>query len=473
MSLVITLVFALLVSLATGQTNQPEIIPNCPNQCICFTITDLFGMVSSSSGIWVNCERVKLDPSALKSIPPASQFPEKTYGLDLSFNNISLINKTDEMPYLRYLKVSANAIQTLDEHAFEGLSGLESLTLSYNNISRIPLNLFKPLIQLKILDLSVNSINDIAKYAFQLNGNLEQLILSHNPIKIIFSEWFESLSGLKELKLDQTQLYSLRPEDFHRLRSLTSLDLSGNLFSSVPNQALRMLSSLQKLKINNNPIKVLNQESFQHMYSLIELEVCQNDILIEIHSRSFGDLINLRNLTVAENHDLVFMDPAAFRGIYNSTNFKLKHLSLRKNSLHSLPAYSLPFQKLEYLDLRQNPWQCDCSFLWVREIPGLVGDPRCARPDELRGIEVHQVSEQQCHPATHPAAPTTPMDRNPEIKIIKSLILLVSATLIFLLGMVIAFIMKRHDILGSGRKNKGSIYYVKAQTNPTPVGSLI
>lgn len=449
-------------------------VSKCPDSCTCFVAAEYVYSVGEDA-VWVNCERNKLDPSALQKFPNATFLPELTAALDVSFNNITTLNLTDVILNLRYLKLSANSIQNVDEHAFEGTPNLEKLILSYNNISSLPLNAVKPLTNLKELDLSNNRIQNIPRRAFDYNTKLEQLILSHNPIKIVYAQWFESLSSLRDLKLNQAMLFSLEAGTFKGLNQLQSLDLSGNLFQSVPNDALRFLPNLKSLKLNNNNIKTLTEDSFQFMTSLTDLEICQNEHLVEIHKKAFGGLVNLRNLTIAENHDLVFIDPAAFRGIYNSTNFNLRHLSLRTNSLSELHGYSLPFQKLDFLDLRQNPWQCDCNFLWIRKISTdtLIGDPRCSRPLDLKGIEVHHIPDSMCNDKSDHAKIHEVIERTPETRMVKSIVMLMGASLLITLGVSISMLIRRND---SYRKDRGSIYYVKAHTNPVidpPVASLI
>lgn len=464
----------LLLAIVISIVNPSSSNSTCPSLCTCFAAVEYTHV--DPNAVWVSCEARKLSPSSLQNFPNASHLPDKMTCLDLTFNNITILNKTGVIDNLRYLKVSANSIQVIDEHAFEGIAKLETLDVSYNNISSIPLNALKPLTNLKVLDLSNNHIEDIPKRAFDHNTQLEQLILSHNPIKIVFPAWFETLSSLRVLHITQAQLFSLIPETFSKSRQLEDLDLSGNLFQEVPNNALRLLPNLKTLKLNNNQLKVLREESFQHLTSLVELEICQNEHLVEIHKKTFGGLVNLRNLTVAMNHDLVFIDPAAFHGIYNTTNFNLRHLSLRTNSLSQLPGYSLPFLKLDFLDLRQNPWDCDCNFMWIRKIPMniLVGDPRCAKPRDLQGIEVHHIPDSICnnHHVEHEKV-HQPIERTPEAKLTKTVLLLMAGTLLFTMGVTITMLIRKND---SNKKDRGSIYYVKAHTNPVmdaPVASLI
>jgi len=441
---------------------------------------------ATPTSIWVNCERIpQNNGSGFTAIPSAKTLPSNTYALDLTFNRINQLNETEKIPSLRWLKISGNELSAISIAAFRNISKLRSLDLSYNGLIRIPDQALFPLEELEVLDLSYNRLEEIPKRAFDFSVSLRKLFLSHNPLTILRSEWFEHLSELTELRLENVQIFSIRPETFHTLRKLQILDLNGNLMQQVPTDALRPLRSMTKLQFNDNQIKVLDEQSFLGLDHVTDVEICHHEHLVEIRAKAFSGLKNVRNLTVSDNHDLVYIDPAAFRDMFNATHFALKHLSLRKNSLSYLPAYSLPFQRLDFLDLRANPWICDCSFLWVREIKAVVGDPRCASPKEYRGIEIHQLPRELCsahhHHQEEDGHPENGrVEGDKELRVVRSLILLMAATLLFVLGVTIALVMKRHDFIGHRRGGSGSIYYVKAHTNPVAmmdegprVGSLI
>jgi hypothetical protein len=417
-------------------------------------------------------------PDSYDDIISGPELPTETTALDMSFNNVSKVYATDRTPSLTLLRAQSNVIQSLEKDSLANFPNLQTLDLMYNNISHIENETFYPLRKLRVLNLRSNAISHLPDTVWDNNLILEELDLSHNPLKILYREWFVALQKLKVLSLSQTQLYSIRAETLHPLRGLQQLDISGNLFTSVPTSALRSVPSLQKLVLNGNPIRSLDESSFEQLSNVHVLEVCHMDRLVEIRERTFRDMTGLRNLTISDNHDLSHLHESAFYGMFNATHFSLRTLSLRKNALTFLFAHSLPFDKLDKLELQQNPWHCDCNFFWVTKCPAVVGDPRCHQPQKYRGIEVHHVEKDAFAACEKKSAdvPVKPVTGS-ESAVMKTIILLMSVTLLAVLALSLALVIRRNDMLSrDSRRGSGSIYYVKAQSNPVtdvPVGSLI
>lgn len=491
LKLQITLLIITLTSLVSS--NDINYTGYCPPQCVCFKYREAPNL--EAKNIWVSCEGRPSYSNGYKTLP--AKLPDDTFAIDLTFNNITHFKLTDTIPTLRSLTLTTNNLKEIDENSFDNLYNLEALYLSYNNISELKSLVFNKLTKLTLLDLSYNNIENLPKEIFSSNNQLNTLILHNNPLSNLRSEWFDSLINLEKLDISKNKLYSIRPETFHSLRKLKYLDLSSNLFTHVPNEGLRPLgSNLLTLKLNDNRFKYLNEESFKQMSNLVELEICSNELLTIIEKRTFSDLINLQNLTIADNHLLSYIHPSAFNKINGNNHFTLKTLDLKRNHLTNLSSEMLPFCKLDVLDLRKNHWNCDCSLLWVKECQNILGDPRCWTPNSLIHEPLTAVSKDdlvcnnnnnnndnnikntngQSSPVTSDQDATS---HTRDVKTVKVLILLMAATLLLVLGMSIAVVLRRSDLMKPNtRRGNGSIYYVKAQStsgfsNDIPTGSLI
>lgn len=465
-----------LIALLSTPTLADDPSP-CPHKCKCFW----FKEGDSTNKVWVDCVGIPGNyyPDSYDVLVSSPEIPPETTSLDMSYNNVSKVYATDIIPTLSLLRIQSNVIQSLEKDSFTNLPNLQTLDLKYNNISQIEPETFAVLKKLRVLNLETNAISHLPEHVFAQNLVLEELYLSHNPLKILYREWFASLTKLKVLRLSQTQLYAIRPETLHPLRSLQRLDISGNMFTTVPTDALRSVPSLQTLVLNGNPIRTLDESSFEQLSQVQQLEICHMERLVEIREKTFRDMTALHNLTISDNHDLSHLHESAFYGMFNATHFGLRTLSLRKNSLTFLLSHSLPFDKLDRLEIQQNPWNCDCDFFWVATCPAVVGDPRCAQPAQFRGIEVHHVQKQAfaaCKKTGQPvSSPSKPAS---ESAVLKTIILLMSVTLLAVLGLSLALVIRKHDVLSrESRKGSGSIYYVKAHAHgpltDVPVGSLI
>ena len=79
---------------------------------------------------------------------------------------------------------------------------------------------------------------------------------------------------------------------------------------------------------------------------------------------------------------------------------QLNELKIDNNNLDSLPdLYHLP---LKILLLTGNPWACDMTLSWVRMWPWakllpVLGNPVCAKPAELYGMQLMSVKPTQMH----------------------------------------------------------------------------
>jgi Leucine-rich repeat (LRR) protein len=78
------------------------------------------------------------------------------------------------------LDLSWNFIENINEGAFEGLSGLEELSLITNKLTQIKVDAFKGLKSLRILDLWYNKLTEIDPSVFKDLSALETLNIGFN-----------------------------------------------------------------------------------------------------------------------------------------------------------------------------------------------------------------------------------------------------------------------------------------------------
>ncbi|GAB0098778.1 Leucine-rich repeat [Sergentomyia squamirostris] len=115
----------------------------------------------------------------------------KTDGTDLQFeeinlrsNQISKIASTDfqNLKHIQKIWIHDNKITTVEPGAFDGLTQLKILLLSYNFIYRLPIDLFRPLVSLEQLVVQANNLA-----YFQLKDdvfkNLRSLEIYNNPLQ--------------------------------------------------------------------------------------------------------------------------------------------------------------------------------------------------------------------------------------------------------------------------------------------------
>ncbi|PSN45881.1 hypothetical protein C0J52_11035 [Blattella germanica] len=157
--------------------------------------------------------------------------PENVQILDLSNNSISVLEtkafKKLQLTSLYQLNLQQNHIGTIDHHAFEGVTELRILDLSYNHLYGILPDIFEDTPFLRSL---------------YLQGN--RLKFSNGPILII--------PTLQILDLSHCQLDHLGYESFTKLPALVRLDLTNNLLIKLNVEVLEPLTALRKLGLDRN-----------------------------------------------------------------------------------------------------------------------------------------------------------------------------------------------------------------------------
>ena len=138
----------------------------------------------------------------------------KKYGKDNLINRTEIViwnsqikkidfNAFQGLTKLESLSLSYNAIEEIDERSFEGLSNLKELWLDNNKLRRIDSNTFKGLTKLETLYLVDNEIEEIDERSFGSLSNLIWLSLYNNKLKEIDRKCFEPLKSIEAIAIYQ------------------------------------------------------------------------------------------------------------------------------------------------------------------------------------------------------------------------------------------------------------------------------
>ncbi|CAM5075556.1 unnamed protein product [Natator depressus] len=224
-----------------------------------------------------------------------------TTSLELNANKIvSIKNNTfSELKNLKELYMDRNCFYSnpcgktfeIEDQAFVALTNLTVLSLSYNNLTRVPLNLPS---SLRELYLGFNKITRISQGDFNELVNLHLLDLSRNcprcynapfpcePCTIyssiqIHQFAFQNLNKLKTLVLTSTSLTSVPAIWFQNMTQLKVLHLAFNYLQNeiASGKFLRELTSLEERDLSFNfeekvYLRYLNLS--QHFSSLVSLK---------------------------------------------------------------------------------------------------------------------------------------------------------------------------------------------------------
>ncbi|KAK2899097.1 hypothetical protein Q8A67_010515 [Cirrhinus molitorella] len=278
-----------------------------------------------------NLTSLQLAGNSLKTIPP---LPKQLEVLGLEFNNIFHIVKPLGTPLLKQLLLSKNCFYAnpcyqsyfIDQRVFQDLPELLNLTLSYNNVTIVPLHL--PL-SLESLDLGENKITHINKESFSNLKHLQHLNLGWNCQRCDHaSEPCFPCPNNQSLNLHQDAFLDQKD-------SLISLSLRGNSLRTLPQHVFARLRKLQELDLSDNFLAyaIQNGTFYEELQNVVSLSLLYN----YEPQKSFPELIlspSIEKMT-------------ALRELY------LSGLFFKVLSNHSLaPLVKLP--RLESLELRMN-----------------------------------------------------------------------------------------------------------------------
>eukprot|EP00920_Eleutheroschizon_duboscqi_P040977 GHVT01098011.1.p1 GENE.GHVT01098011.1~~GHVT01098011.1.p1 ORF type:complete len:518 (+),score=17.30 GHVT01098011.1:56-1609(+) len=359
---------------------------------------------------------IKLQDNNIDEIPVLEY--EDLIELYLTNNNISTIapKAFQKCIGLKKLYLNGNQIERLDSHHFDGPLGLTHLFLNSNHIKYLATDTFPfPYFpELQHLELSMNDLTYIEVDAFTDLAKLTYLDLSHNNLTQLKDRDFRGLEVLHHLDLSKNRISTITESVFFPLAALNTLVLSQNGLHQISNYTFKGLTALAILQLSNNALRTLDASFFDHLTELQALhldgnlftELTENMLLgpnlyrlsmnnmlhlRAIRNNSFARLPKLKEFSATENYNLTVIEVTAFGGDDSS----LLKLDLSKNFLQTLDRGAVHWKRLQQLNLKDNPWVCDCKLEWMKEVymPDTArAEIKCAKPDWLRGKPIESVN---------------------------------------------------------------------------------
>uniref|UniRef100_A0A8B9Q571 Leucine rich repeats and immunoglobulin like domains 1 n=1 Tax=Apteryx owenii TaxID=8824 RepID=A0A8B9Q571_APTOW len=271
--------------------------------------------------------------------------------LDLSFNDITEIRNGcfPQGLHIKELYLGSNRISTLEPGAFDSLSrSLLTLRLSKNRITQLPVKAFR-LPRLTQLELNRNRIRLIEGLTFQGLDSLEVLKLQRNNISKLTDGAFWGLAKMQVLHLEYNSLTEVNSGSLYGLSSLYQLHLSNNSISRMAGWSF--CQKLHELILSYNNLTRLDEGSLAGLGGLHVLRLSHNSIN-HIAEGAFKGLKNLRVLDLDHNEIAGTIEDTngAFTGLEN-----LSKLTLFGNKIKSVAKKAFSgLEALEHLNLGDN-----------------------------------------------------------------------------------------------------------------------
>lgn len=268
--------------------------------------------------------------------------------LDLSFLNLSILPKIDNLSHINMVILSHNNLTSIDE--IQTLDHLSRVIACSNELSTLPS--MQSLTSLVNLDVAENKLSSLT--SLRMATSLRVLNLSNNDLHSITP--LHTLSELVELDIGLNRMSSLK--GIESLSSLTKLDVGLNNIRSThrlgPLHGLKflnlmynkltslenigLLNSLDELILSCNRLRTVTELS--GLTSLKNLSLDGNKLY---STEGLDSLIGLRQLSLARNRltSCNHLETLTSLEILNLTNNKLESLAhlgslvmLRELSVH-------------------------------------------------------------------------------------------------------------------------------------------
>jgi hypothetical protein len=191
--------------------------------------------------------------------------------------------------------------------------------------------------EIQVLDLRGNQLGVLVNRAFSSVGliNLQRIFLRNCSLTLVEKDAFHDLNIMVEVDLSYNQLQRFNPETFSTNEKLRSLSLSHNPLDKLEAHQFPALPNLRSLELVKCQLEMVDKKAFMHLSKLETLKLSANRF----------------------------------------TNLK--------------PEVFLPLNKLKSLDLQDNPWNCDCRLLALRDYLSEANLNStltlCTEPEHLKG----------------------------------------------------------------------------------------
>ncbi|KAL3878965.1 hypothetical protein ACJMK2_031287 [Sinanodonta woodiana] len=403
-------------------------IATCPQECQCNMQNDSIVCINQSLTslpfqIPTEVTSLDLENNNFSSLNSLFQNFTKLRVIILSYNKIPFIQEEDfkNQKNLTFLNIGHNNISNIHDNSFQSLINLQELDLTYNVLTSLPNNIFHGLPNFQMLQLAGNRLSNLTWITFQDLEHLVSLDLSFNQISVIDNGLLQHLNSLEKLNLQHNGIvyigHSAFPASlswldlsFNRLKSfdfimskentLKWLDLGWNDISEFTADSFTNCSRLESITLDANPVQSIQSPIFQSLYSLRNLSMCQMNSLIFLNPGVFQGLEHLVMLNMSNNSKLEFIRIDTFIPLKSVERLDISHNNFTKLLSTTFRANT----RLTLVDLRGNPFVCDCDIDWllqniktnfsIIEAPELV---ECILPFNNSSVSLKDLDHKDLH----------------------------------------------------------------------------
>jgi len=283
----------------------------------------------------------------------------------------------------QHLDLSNNGLLQIHPRTFSLLKNLEHLDLSDNNITLLTLPPNMP--RLRVLLLGGNRLQTFPA-GVRLFLKISAFSVSRNSMVTLPSLTFFGNSSDRTVLVDFQENGLLNVGDVHLIGSFGRVDFSGNNLTDLPHKTLTRAIYVDELDLSRNKFELISPTIWESAFAVNSLNMSRNDLKLSVEN--FSGNKNNQCGTVLTTLDLSNNSLSEFPpGQIASLSPSLAVLDIRNNNFTTLPESDFSnMTELTHLYLAENPWNCDCSLVWIRQLEHVfVDNATCLVPPDTLG----------------------------------------------------------------------------------------
>ncbi|XP_049540983.1 protein artichoke-like [Anopheles darlingi] len=224
---------------------------------------------------------LNLQGNRLQQLPPIAL---QTTELLLQNNHLRAIRRikgqSNKQQPVQSLMLYGNAIETIDQDAFQDLPLLDTLYLDNNRITELSPLLFKSNDHLQHVTCSYNRLTIVKTNTFAGLSRLHSVDLSHNALTTIEGSAFYG-SPIRYLNLNGNHLTRLDGRGLAGTK-LHFLHADTNDISSLQDLGPSVFDELQELSLSGNRIDSFSEICSEHRYPMLTTLELSNNALLSV-----------------------------------------------------------------------------------------------------------------------------------------------------------------------------------------------
>lgn len=300
--------------------------------------------------------------------------------LNLADTGIKTISRL-EMPFLKHLNLSSNAITDIQPDTLERTTMLESLDLSKNRLT-------------DFTNLTTN---------FKTLSILQSLDISNNEVKSINESSFDRLVTLRSLKManlmNSTRIEKNVFKSLKKLRCLHAYNYPKLGYFDIQG-ILKDMTNLETLDIEIKDPSVGNEQLSIHTHPRLRVLTLRGEKLRNIFSSSLVGVRGLRFFLGLKNTSINSIPAALFFPVPRSTKIELDVSGSKFTDLSAqlLAAWDERGDFIKINGLNNNPINCSCEakhlWRWLKLSGNKAPIVICSNPKHLEGVMLNDLTKE-------------------------------------------------------------------------------